>query len=276
MNYLKIGEMAKLNNVSVQTLRYYDDIDLLKPKYVDDISRYRYYELSQSSHLDMILFLQSLDFSLDEIRLLLANPEQHEFVNYALVKKKAALEKQRKEIDAKNRMIEQFKDAYDCFLENQRFNGVKIEYFDKRYIHTYKIDQNIYDMSIIEYEKHLRAFKLDIENKGHGSQFFTQVGSVMKKDDFINSNFVSKELFLFSFNDCEDQDLVELQEGYYAVCFCHLFENELSTIKTLHKYLENNNYEVIGDYICEVIYEFPYLNKDGRNMFIRLQVPIKK
>ncbi|ANB57352.1 merR regulatory family protein [Anoxybacillus sp. B7M1] len=31
----KIGEFAKLNKVSVQTLRYYDEIGLLKPIKVD-------------------------------------------------------------------------------------------------------------------------------------------------------------------------------------------------------------------------------------------------
>ncbi|CAM3713877.1 MerR family DNA-binding transcriptional regulator [Erysipelothrix urinaevulpis] len=274
MNYLKIGEMAMLNNVSIQTLRYYDDINLLKPVYVDPETRYRYYELSQSSHLDMILFLQSLDFSLDDINLLLSNPEKSEFINYAITKKQASLKKHEQEIKKKTKMITQFKQAYDCFVTYQNFNGVRIEYFQQRKIHTYTIDSNIYDMNLLDYEKHLRSFKLSLEKQGLGTQYFTQVGSIMKMEDFVNSNFISKELFLFD-HDSDTEHLKVLEEGHYAVCYCHRFENELSTIKTLHRYLTNHNYEVIGDYICEVVYEFPYLSKEERNMFIRLQVPIK-
>lgn len=32
---LSIGQMAKLNNISVQTLRYYEKMGLLSPKWVD-------------------------------------------------------------------------------------------------------------------------------------------------------------------------------------------------------------------------------------------------
>ena len=40
---IKIGEMSKICNVSVQTLRYYDKIGLLKADKVEDSSGYRYY-----------------------------------------------------------------------------------------------------------------------------------------------------------------------------------------------------------------------------------------
>ena len=38
--YYSIGKMAELNNVSVPTLRLYDELGLLKPKYVDPDSGY--------------------------------------------------------------------------------------------------------------------------------------------------------------------------------------------------------------------------------------------
>ena len=39
----KIGEYSKITDLAVRTLRYYDEIGVLKPEYIDDFSGYRYY-----------------------------------------------------------------------------------------------------------------------------------------------------------------------------------------------------------------------------------------
>ena len=41
--YYKIGDFSRLTNISIRTLRYYDEIGILKPEYVDPYSGYRYY-----------------------------------------------------------------------------------------------------------------------------------------------------------------------------------------------------------------------------------------
>lgn len=68
-NY-RIGEFAKLANVTERTLRYYDKINLLKPSFVSD-NTYRYYKEDDLFILQKILFFKSLGFSLEEIRPLL-------------------------------------------------------------------------------------------------------------------------------------------------------------------------------------------------------------
>ena len=275
MDLLKIGEMAKLNNVSVQTLRYYDSIDLLKPNHIDAYTQYRYYTLSQSAELDLILFLSSLDFSLNEIKNILNNPNQYDMIESELKEKTKQLEKEKQAIEMKCYMISQFQDSYDCFKKNQDFCDVRIEYFPERAVHTYKTHQNIYDMCMLEYEENLRAFKLSLKEQGLGDHYFANVGSIMNKNDFIHSNFKSHEMFIFTGLDYLSKNSKIIQAGDYAISFCHLFENELDAIASLHAYLKDQQFEVIGDYICEVIYELPYAKPDQRNMFIRLQVPVK-
>lgn len=66
--YYSIGEVAKLTNISIQTLRYYDQIDLFKPSYVDSATNYRYYKDSQLYYLDIIKSLKYIGVSLDEIK----------------------------------------------------------------------------------------------------------------------------------------------------------------------------------------------------------------
>lgn len=66
--YYSIGEVAKLTNISIQTLRYYDRIQLFKPSYVDPKTNYRYYCDSQLYYLDLIKSLKFLGTSLEDIQ----------------------------------------------------------------------------------------------------------------------------------------------------------------------------------------------------------------
>ena len=51
---LSIGQMARINHISIQTLRLYDKMGLLKPVAVDAGSGYRYYSILQCAKLDLI------------------------------------------------------------------------------------------------------------------------------------------------------------------------------------------------------------------------------
>src|SRR5512140_1230933 len=68
---IRIGDFSKLSRVPVKTLRYYDEVGLLKPVEVDGLTGYRLYEYSQLSVLHRILALKDLGFSLEEIGRLL-------------------------------------------------------------------------------------------------------------------------------------------------------------------------------------------------------------
>ncbi len=65
-----IKQLADLANVSRRTLRYYDQIDLLKPTAVGD-NNYRYYGQDKVLRLQQIRFYQEMDFSLEQIRTIL-------------------------------------------------------------------------------------------------------------------------------------------------------------------------------------------------------------
>ncbi|MBC7876115.1 MAG: MerR family transcriptional regulator [Anaerolineales bacterium] len=70
---IKIGDFARLSQVSVVTLRYYDEMDLLKPVKVDHFTGYRFYSADQLPRLNRILALKDLGFSLEQIKLMLAD-----------------------------------------------------------------------------------------------------------------------------------------------------------------------------------------------------------
>ncbi len=64
---LKIGDFSLLTQVSVKTLRYYDEMGLLRPVHVHPVSGYRYYSATQLPRLHRILALKDLGFPLGEI-----------------------------------------------------------------------------------------------------------------------------------------------------------------------------------------------------------------
>lgn len=67
---LKIGEFSQMMQVTVKTLRHYEQKGLLMPDEVDEWTGYRYYTVEQMQRLNNIRELQQLGFSLDEIGLL--------------------------------------------------------------------------------------------------------------------------------------------------------------------------------------------------------------
>lgn len=64
--YYKTGEFAKMANLSIRTIRYYDKIGLLKPSKIAD-NGYRMYSDKDFMKLQKILSLKYLGFSLDDI-----------------------------------------------------------------------------------------------------------------------------------------------------------------------------------------------------------------
>ena len=65
---LKIGEFSKMMQVTVKTLRHYEQRGLLMPEEVDKWTGYRYYSISQMQRLNAIRDLQRQGFTLEEIK----------------------------------------------------------------------------------------------------------------------------------------------------------------------------------------------------------------
>ncbi len=67
-NMFSAGELAKLQNISKQTLLYYDKIGLFKPSCTNPENGYRYYSAEQLDQLDTILIMKKIGFSLHAIQ----------------------------------------------------------------------------------------------------------------------------------------------------------------------------------------------------------------
>lgn len=94
--FYQIGEFSKISNISTSTLRYYDEIGLLKPSYTNPYSNYRLYSEENLNDVRIIKALKDLDFSLEEIMNFLGNITDEPIKNKidTLEKRKEILEEQ--------------------------------------------------------------------------------------------------------------------------------------------------------------------------------------
>lgn len=68
---LRIGDFARLVGVSVRMLRHYDQLDLLKPAHIDELTGYRHYETAQLDRANQLVAMKELGFTLDEVGVML-------------------------------------------------------------------------------------------------------------------------------------------------------------------------------------------------------------
>ncbi len=93
----RIGEFSKIAQVSGRLLRYYDEIGLLKPEYIDKWTSYRYYTANQLPQLNRILALKALGLSLEQIQQLLVEDVDTNHIRTLYLERKAEIERSLRE-----------------------------------------------------------------------------------------------------------------------------------------------------------------------------------
>ena len=83
-SFYTTGDLAKLAGVSVRTVQYYDKRGILTPSDVTEGGR-RLYVASDLEQLRMICFLRELDFSIDQIKRILAEENAKQVLELLLV-----------------------------------------------------------------------------------------------------------------------------------------------------------------------------------------------
>ena len=91
-----IQKLSRLAGVSTRTLRYYDEIELLKPARISS-SGYRIYGKEEVDKLQQILFYRELGVSLDSIKNIITSPSFDGVV--ALKEHREKLLEKRKQLD---------------------------------------------------------------------------------------------------------------------------------------------------------------------------------
>lgn len=122
-----IKKIAELSGISTRTLRYYDEIALLKPARINS-SGYRIYGTKEIDKLQQILFYRSLDMKLEDIQKLLATP--HYDPKHALQVHRQQLLDKRRQLDHLILTVEKtlrYQKGEISMTDNEKFIGFKQE-----------------------------------------------------------------------------------------------------------------------------------------------------
>lgn len=131
-----IKKLSLLAGVSTRTLRYYDEVGILKPARINS-SGYRIYGKKEVDRLQQILFYRELDMGIDQIKSILSSPHYDETA--ALKEHKRALLAKRERL---NKLIENldktimYKEGMIDMNDKEKFEGFKkklIEDNEKKY-----------------------------------------------------------------------------------------------------------------------------------------------
>lgn len=272
---LPIGKMAKLNRISIATLRLYDEKGLLKPRYTDPETGYRYYDMSQNARLDMIVYMKELGMSLSEIARILKKGDMT-LIEDLLARKNEQIHEQMRQLKARHDAVERAIQSAERYRKSPATGTLSLEYIDRRYLLGMDCSANFYSGDIHDYEKQLLELRLKLENSGLQQIHSYNIGTSITREDFVNGRFTANRIFIFASRYNRDSHTAPqiADSGMYACIYLDNYDDEIAYAKMLRDYCAGAHFEIAGDYICEVMSGFNVFDNDPRSMFLRLQVPV--
>lgn len=244
-----IGQFSVMLNLNKKTLRYYDDIDLFKPTFVDDKNQYRYYDEFQIPVIKEILRLKEIGIPLEQIKKIMneRNFEQlHETYLLRL-----------KEIDLLLEQLKKQKEIIEIHLKEAPAVNKTNEFLIER---GYFIeDGNVYYNKInCDYDNINPAIS---EFYSNANGLVLTTGHIFKRSLDDNSAGFS-EIFAYT-TDNEKGKNIRVQTKLMCLrVICDSIICRAEAYKYLFDYIEQNAYTIHN------IYE-KYLMKNGK-MYIEI------
>lgn len=270
-NYLNISQMAKMHNISRQTLIYYDHIGLFKPIVIND-KGYRLYSPYQIPYLREICLLKNLKVPLEDIKHNIQSRDSNSVV--------ALLEQQKEQLDHQIETLKQTQQYLNNRIEFYKItdtpNVVNVPtlcQLPKRYglfipfnetpnkeeLHLTLIKgfQALYEHNILPTSGFGTLIKKEaIETK----QLFKGAGSFINLPEYIPSL----------------KGICTLKEGLYVCMFKYGFPYESEYIEKLLLWIKENGYRVTGDIIDVCVYDTTFYNQEHKVDYCHLEIPVEK
>lgn len=258
-----IGETSKINNIPIRTLRYYDDIDLLKPTLINEETGYRYYSFHQFYLLDIIKYGKNLGLSLFDIKNMINSNNIDQMISLLKYQKEKAHEK----IQELSTMLNNISSSIDNLEYVKSFSETKepyTKYSDERYIISVKKENDIsfdkLDMLLKDvvkdsrFQKYLTykyGFLLDIESLKGG------------KINIISEFMVLREKPPFN-----DDRIMKIPSGEY-LCYQDRVLSDVSDCKNIYSALnlENTSQEYL-------IADEMYMLNNWKNLLHEIKISI--
>ncbi|MDO4834739.1 MAG: MerR family transcriptional regulator [Bacillota bacterium] len=271
---LKIGEMAELNHVSTQTLRLYAKNKLVEPQYMNPETGYRYYTLEQCAKLDLIRALKSCHLPLQKIREI-----------FELASEERLIQVLEEEIGALSGEIYTSSVSRNNLLRIQKnlqmlnalppFGQAFFEYIPERKLDVQNTEFDFFSQGYEGYERMLRHMQNYLHEKKLPPSYFINVSTIMDKEHFMNRTYTSQSAFIFVDELYPDTGNIRtLPSGMYLSVASDNTALEETYANKLYEEIQRHDMIPCGDYICEVLTQFP-LHRSGQLIY-KIQIPVRR
>jgi effector-binding domain-containing protein len=268
----KIGDFSRLSRISVKTLRYYDEIGLLKPVQVDQFTGYRYYSADQLPRLHYILALKDTGLALEEIATLVNNSLNPSQMRDIFILKQAEL---RQRLHDEQKRLEQVEKLLKQIEKEGKMPDYKVV--------------------VKKVEPHLVASMRGIlPAYGEVGQFYGEIFKHLAKkmifkpaaatfliiyDTEYKESEVDVEVCVPIKKSIPGSDKVKVYElpAIEAACIIHKgpYESVGEAYGALMAWIEANGYQVAGP-SRELYLTSPYDTKDTSKYVTEIQFPVAK
>ncbi|MEB2631576.1 MULTISPECIES: MerR family transcriptional regulator [Peribacillus] len=282
-NKLSIGEMAKLRGVTVDTLRHYDKIGLLKPFHIDPETGYRYYSISQYEVLGTIKELRSIGFSLEEIKQFLTDRNVKKSVQ-SLQKSMANIQEEIKKLQGIHNILMTRLYNIEHFTNSYSNSDIVIKQFEEReYI---QLDRSV---SWADTENLYFGY-LELENKIGGiipALASNKFGDFIKKEYFdeirqssdfsANLSDYQSQSFILVQGEESEQPTQKIENGLFLCSYYGGLTREkmLTQLKKQLHYCDTHDYIITGD-AFRIMQVDVSLTDQYDEAYYEIQIPIQE
>ena len=244
----KIGEFSKISQVSIRSLRHYDEIGLLRPAQIDPFTGYRFYSADQLSRLNRIIALKELGLSLEEVGQVLNDNLSAREIRGMLRLKEAELRQRVREEQLRLIRVESRLKQIESEGSLPRFETILKKVPSKRVLSSRQIAPTLAEMGDLLYRAHY-SVRDQVRDSGPGIAIFY--------DEMFDECDLDWELGFSvsdSYNGCITIDgkqtfaVSELPE--VELMACTIYEGSYIGLhigySALGKWIEQNGYRITG------------------------------
>lgn len=265
----QIGEVARLFNVSVSTLRHYEKIGLLPPEYIDNKTGYRYYGTNQFECLNTIRYLRALDTPLEQITMFLKN-RNLDNIQSILKLQKEEISKKRRELEIIEKKIDNRLFQLDDALHSE-LDRVEVVKIPRRRIAWIKHDSPV--ETYLDLEMPIR--RLD-NRRQETVVFLGKVGVGISEENLSRRSF-SKYDRVFLILDDEDiyeGETVRLSESLgVGIRFCGTHKEAPLYYRKLIDFIDDENMQIAGFSFEITMIDYGYTSETDK-FVTEIQIPI--
>lgn len=211
--YLSIGEISKISGVGVKSLRYYDEIGILKPIYINPDTKYRYYDFKQVNILDIIQICIELDIPLKKLENYKSENEGFD-LNKLITDGKLIAQQKINKINASIKKLDTAQEAINIFNKVKGKQGTFNRYFNQRHLMFLPCEINEINNEYVYFKYTTELYKKAKEKNVNALAFFGYL---------VKSRINRLETFIFIEVDRPIKDyeyFISIPQGNYYCNIC--------------------------------------------------------